>query len=107
MLGCTEWVKSIDANDNPVTVTEEAPVSAEFAKLLERMGPSNVNMPVLVPAELPTVTDMRDASVDGDTKHTTVVAELQELVPHCDSVAEAEAVRSNAPKLRPLTVNEA
>jgi hypothetical protein len=100
-------VTSIIANDNPLTVTDEAPLSAEFAKTFESAAPSKENMPVPVPTELPTVTDMSDASVLGDIKQATVVAELQELVAHCDSMAEAEAVRSNQVKLRPLTVIEA
>ena len=96
--------KSLKPKFRPATVTDCPTDSGKLNRELPDTTPlSNVNAVTRVPATVPTVTvALSEREEGGPHKHTSEVPEDHALVVHATDTT-AEAVKSSAPKLRPLT----
>lgn len=103
-------LKSSTPKFRPVTAVKSPVLRGRFRLMCDITGPSNVSNDRPVPLTAVTVTCVTDSAIptffNAADSHTTEEALDHDMVLQLADATIADAVKSNAPKLRPDTVTE-
>jgi hypothetical protein len=101
-------LRSTEPKLSPLTVTELPPLNGPFCTHADPTAASKLYAALAVPARPPTLTaDMPYIVIAMRLRHASAVAEIHDDVRHAAISSAAVPLRSEVPKLNPLTVTNA